>query len=101
MDNHRIIYSELNLPPNQKSQERNSKSNKSSILVTEQKITYVELSLQTVSQDLLDNDKTFLSKDLSSAPEKLIAGILGIICLALIVTMVAIVIILYDEEEMV
>ncbi|XP_008052976.1 NKG2-A/NKG2-B type II integral membrane protein-like, partial [Carlito syrichta] len=99
MDNHRIIYSELNLPPNQKNQERNSKSNKSSILVSEQEITYVELSLQTVSQDLLDNDKTFLSKDLSSAPEKLIAGILGIICLALIVTMVTIVTVLSTETQ--
>ncbi|XP_021573446.1 NKG2-A/NKG2-B type II integral membrane protein-like [Carlito syrichta] len=95
MNNHRIIYSELNLPQNPKSQERNSKSNKSSILVTEQEITYAELSLQTASQDLLDNDKTFHSKDLSSPPEKLIAGILGIICLALIVTMVTIVIILF------
>ncbi|XP_021573449.1 NKG2-A/NKG2-B type II integral membrane protein-like [Carlito syrichta] len=62
MDNHRVIYSKLNLPPNPKNQERKSKGKKSSILVTEQEITYAELSLQTASQDLLDNDKTFHSK---------------------------------------
>ncbi|XP_021573448.1 NKG2-A/NKG2-B type II integral membrane protein-like [Carlito syrichta] len=94
MDNHRVIYSKLNLLPNLKNQERKSKGKKSSILVTEQEITYAELSLQTASQDLLDNDKTFHSKDLSSPPEKLIADILKIICLALIVTMTTIVIIL-------
>ncbi|XP_021573419.1 NKG2-A/NKG2-B type II integral membrane protein-like, partial [Carlito syrichta] len=93
MDNHRVIYSKLNLPPNPKNQERKSKGNKSSILVTEQEITFVELSLPTASQDLLDNDKSFHSKDLSSPTEKLIVGILGIICLALIVTTVTIVII--------
>ncbi|XP_021570460.1 NKG2-A/NKG2-B type II integral membrane protein-like [Carlito syrichta] len=92
MDNHRVIYSKLNLPTNPKNQERN-KGKKSSILVTEQEITYAELSLHTASQDLLNNDKTFRSKDLLPPPEKLIAGILGIICLALIVTMVTIVII--------
>ncbi|XP_021571897.1 NKG2-A/NKG2-B type II integral membrane protein-like, partial [Carlito syrichta] len=94
MDNHRVIYSKLNLPPNPKNQGRKSKGKKGSILVTEQEITYAELSLPTAIHDLLDNDKTFHSKDLSSPPEKLIAGILGIICLALIVTMVTIVIVL-------
>ncbi|XP_008049921.1 NKG2-A/NKG2-B type II integral membrane protein-like [Carlito syrichta] len=99
MDNHRVIYSKLNLPPNPKNQERKSKGNKSFILVTEQEISYAELSLQTASQDLLDNNKTFHSKDLLSPPEKLIAGILGIICLALIVTMVTIVIILSTATQ--
>ncbi|XP_008046403.1 NKG2-A/NKG2-B type II integral membrane protein-like, partial [Carlito syrichta] len=99
MDNHRVIYSKLNLPPNLKNQERKSKGNKSSILVTEQEITYAELSLQTASQDLLHNDKTFHSKDLLSPPVKLIAGILGIICLGLIVTMVTIVIILSTAKQ--
>ncbi|XP_021564799.1 NKG2-A/NKG2-B type II integral membrane protein-like [Carlito syrichta] len=93
MDNHRVIYSKLNLLPNPKNQGRKSKGKKSSILVTEQEITYAELSLPTAIQDLRDNDKTFHSKDLSSLTEKLIAGILGIMCLALIVTMATIVII--------
>ncbi|XP_008066657.2 NKG2-A/NKG2-B type II integral membrane protein-like [Carlito syrichta] len=83
MDNHRVIYSKLNLPPNPKNQERKSKGNKSSILVTEQEITYVELSLQTASQDLLDNDKTFHSKDLPSPPKKITAEILAITCIVL------------------
>ncbi|XP_021561615.1 NKG2-A/NKG2-B type II integral membrane protein-like [Carlito syrichta] len=95
MDNHRIIYSKLNLPPNPKNQEKKSKGNESSISVTEQEISYAELSLQTASQDLLDNNKIFHSKDLFSPSEKLIAEILGIICLALIVTIVTIIIILY------
>ncbi|XP_021569564.1 NKG2-A/NKG2-B type II integral membrane protein-like [Carlito syrichta] len=94
MDNQRVIYTELNLPSNPKKQQRKPKGNLSSILVTEQEITYAELNLQNASQDFQDNDNISHCKDLLSPPEKLIAAILGIICLALIVTMIATVIIL-------
>ncbi|XP_021573679.1 NKG2-A/NKG2-B type II integral membrane protein-like [Carlito syrichta] len=88
MDNQGVIYSEMNFSQNLKSQERKSKENKSTILVTEQEIIYADLNLQTASQDIQDNEKTTQVKDLSLPPEKLISGILGIICFALIVTMV-------------
>uniref|UniRef100_A0A8C8YMI6 C-type lectin domain-containing protein n=1 Tax=Prolemur simus TaxID=1328070 RepID=A0A8C8YMI6_PROSS len=88
MDNHRVIYSEMNLAKNSKRQQRKSKDSKSSISETEQEITYVELNLQNAAEDLRGDDKSYQCKDLLFPPEKLTAGILGIICLVLIFKMV-------------
>ncbi|XP_021573447.1 NKG2-A/NKG2-B type II integral membrane protein-like [Carlito syrichta] len=91
-----IIYSKFNLPPNPKNQERKSKGKKSSILVTEQEITYVKLSLQTASQDLLDNDKTLHSKDLPSPPKKITAEILAIICIVLMASVLKTIVLIFS-----
>ncbi|KAL4701169.1 hypothetical protein H8959_015173 [Pygathrix nigripes] len=93
MDNQGVIYSDLNLPPNPKRQQQKPKDNTSSILVTEQEITYAELNLQKTSQDFQGNDKTYHCKDLPSVPEKFIAGILGISCLVFMASVVTIVVI--------
>ncbi|KAF5912465.1 hypothetical protein HPG69_004135 [Diceros bicornis minor] len=74
MNNQREIYSELNVIKDSRRQQ---------MKVTEQEIIYVELNLQNASQDLQRNEKNDLWKNFPSPPEKLIAGILGIICLVL------------------
>uniref|UniRef100_A0A8C8YIR4 C-type lectin domain-containing protein n=1 Tax=Prolemur simus TaxID=1328070 RepID=A0A8C8YIR4_PROSS len=99
MDNHRVIYSEMNLAKNSKRQQRKSKDSKSSISETEQEITYVELNLQNAAEDLRGDDKSYQCKDLLFPPEKLTAGILGIICLVLIFSVVTRVVILSIQNR--
>uniref|UniRef100_A0A8D2ANT6 Killer cell lectin like receptor C1 n=1 Tax=Sciurus vulgaris TaxID=55149 RepID=A0A8D2ANT6_SCIVU len=88
MSNQGVIYSELNLGKNPKKQQRKSKDIKNSISVTEEEITYADLNLQNSSQEHPGNDKDDHCKEFPSPPEKLIAGILGITCFALMVTVV-------------
>ncbi|XP_014447930.2 NKG2-A/NKG2-B type II integral membrane protein-like [Tupaia chinensis] len=91
MNNQRAIYSELKLASNPRRQPRKPKETKSSISVTEQEITYAELILQNAPQNFQRNDKTNYCKDILYLPEKLIAGILGIVCFILVVTVVTVV----------
>ncbi|XP_049638874.1 NKG2-A/NKG2-B type II integral membrane protein-like [Suncus etruscus] len=91
MNNQRVTYAELNLHGNLKRQQRKSKELKNSATVTEQEITYVELNLQNVSQDPHRNDKHYHCKDLPLPLEKLIAGILALLCLALMVPLITVI----------
>ncbi|XP_045695689.1 NKG2-A/NKG2-B type II integral membrane protein-like isoform X1 [Phyllostomus hastatus] len=75
-------HSELSLAKDSRRQQRKGKNMKSSVFQTKQHVSSVEIEFQNASQDLQGNDKNHCTDSLSP-PEKLIAGILGVICLIL------------------
>ncbi|XP_045695652.1 NKG2-A/NKG2-B type II integral membrane protein-like [Phyllostomus hastatus] len=88
MSDQRVTYTELNQVKDAKRQHMKPKGTKDSIPGTEQELTYAELNLQNASQSLRGSDKNDHCRASLSPPEKLIAGILGFICLVLMCTVV-------------
>ncbi|XP_003803798.1 NKG2-A/NKG2-B type II integral membrane protein-like, partial [Otolemur garnettii] len=88
MDNQRVIYSDINQTQTPKKQQRKPKGTNSSLSECEQEITYVELNLQRAAQDFQGDGKAYHCKGLPFPPEKLIAGILGILSLVLLLTVI-------------
>ncbi|KAM8777510.1 NKG2-A/NKG2-B type II integral membrane protein-like [Rhynchonycteris naso] len=93
MNNQGVTYADLNLVNDSKRQQVQCKGTKYSISVTEQEITYADLNLQHASQDLQGNEKNDHCKDSPSPAGKLIAGMLGVICLVLMFTVVTVAVI--------
>ncbi|XP_045697015.1 NKG2-A/NKG2-B type II integral membrane protein-like [Phyllostomus hastatus] len=79
--------SELNLAEDSRRQQRKGKGMKSSLLQTKQQMSSAEMEFPNASQDPQWNDKNHRT-DSPSPPEKLIAGILGVICFVLMYTLV-------------
>ncbi|XP_045708293.1 NKG2-A/NKG2-B type II integral membrane protein-like isoform X2 [Phyllostomus hastatus] len=93
MSDQRVTYAELNLVKDPKKHHKKPKRTQGSIPGTEQELTYAELNLQNASQDLRGSDKNDHCKASLPPPEKLIAGILGVICLVLMCTVIPIAVI--------
>ncbi|XP_075409461.1 NKG2-A/NKG2-B type II integral membrane protein-like [Tenrec ecaudatus] len=93
MNNEILMYSEIKLARYQQRQKIKPKSKSSSISDTEQKIIYVEL-LRNASRDHQEDDKDSHCNEFPSSPEKLIAAILGIICLVLMTAVITMTIII-------
>ncbi|XP_053518252.1 NKG2-A/NKG2-B type II integral membrane protein-like isoform X2 [Artibeus jamaicensis] len=90
MSDQRVTYTELNLAKDAKRQHMKPKGTRGSIPGAERELIYQELNFQNASQDLGGSDKSGHCKASPSPPEKLIAGILGVICLVLMCTVIPI-----------
>ncbi|XP_065778601.1 NKG2-A/NKG2-B type II integral membrane protein-like isoform X1 [Muntiacus reevesi] len=93
MNNQGVIYAELKVVKNSEKQRIKPKGSKGLISIAQQELTYAELSLQNASQNLQGNEENYHSKDSPSPPERLIAGILGIVCLVLMSTVVTMIVV--------
>uniref|UniRef100_A0A8C3WG53 Killer cell lectin like receptor C1 n=1 Tax=Catagonus wagneri TaxID=51154 RepID=A0A8C3WG53_9CETA len=93
MNNQGVTYAELNVANNSKRRQIKLKDTKSSVLITEQEIVYSEFNLQDASKTRQGNVKNHHCKDSPSLSEKLIAGILGIICFGLMFTVITMIVV--------
>ncbi|KAM7335574.1 hypothetical protein ACRRTK_006051 [Alexandromys fortis] len=91
MSNERVTYVELNVPKESRNQKRQPRGTRSSISVTEQEITYVELGLQNTSPAHPSVCRDCCCKGFPSPPEKPITVILGMVGFALMVAVVLII----------
>ncbi|XP_054974327.1 NKG2-A/NKG2-B type II integral membrane protein-like [Sorex araneus] len=100
MSNEKTTYAELNLTKKSKKQQIKPRGAKGFTSGTEQEIYYAELNLQNATQSPQANDKNYHCKGLLSPPEKLIAGVLGIICFVLVCIITITVIITHSTQTL-
>ncbi|XP_049988370.1 NKG2-A/NKG2-B type II integral membrane protein-like isoform X2 [Alexandromys fortis] len=91
MSNERVTYAELNVSKHSRNQKRQPRGTRSSISVTEQEITYVELGFQNTSPEHPSVCRDCCCKGFPSPPEKPITVILGMVGFALMVAVVLII----------
>ncbi|KAG8513721.1 NKG2-A/NKG2-B type II integral membrane protein, partial [Galemys pyrenaicus] len=83
MNNEGVTYAELNLGKKSKGQQEKAKGTKVRVPVSQEDVTYADLHLRGAPQGPPGSDGHRPRTGSAAPPEKLVAGLLGLLCLVL------------------